>query len=331
VAEVISTWTRIPAQKIFKDEAASLMSMEHRMSKRVFGQPEAISNVCRAVRRARVGVNDPNRPLGVFLFIGPTGVGKTETVKALADEIFEDENRMVRIDMSEYMEQHNISRLIGSPPGYIGHGEGGELTEAVRRTPYTVVLFDEIEKAHPRVLDLLLQTFDDGRLTDGNGRLIDFKNTLMVMTSNIPLDLKSSFGSKGFDEEVRGQLAKALRPEFVGRIDEVILFKRLGSNQIEQLLDKKTLELNYRLSGKQFRIVLGENLRKELLSMSTGGQFGGRALRRIFQTTVVDQVTERFLRFPDLCKGVWQLEKRKDGLYSWNEDFSLHRYLKAAP
>lgn len=330
IAEVISMWTRVPVQKVFKDEAESLLNMEQRIGQRVFGQTEALSKLSKAIRRSRVGINDPKRPLGVFLFIGPTGVGKTETAKALAEEIFDDENRMVRIDMSEYMEQHNISRLIGSPPGYIGHGEGGELTEAVRRTPYTVVLFDEIEKAHPRVLDILLQTFDDGRLTDGNGRVIDFKNTIMIMTSNIGISSTTLDMNSDRDDHMRRELALVLRPEFVGRIEDIIVFKPLAKTHVEHLLQRKMVELNQQLQSRQFRVLIGTLLEKEIIDHSIHAPSGGRALRQNFQNQVIDQIAERLLRNPELCKGVWQIEKSAVGTFSWNEDFSLDRYLKAA-
>ncbi|MBI2602529.1 MAG: AAA family ATPase [Deltaproteobacteria bacterium] len=320
IAEVIATWTRIPVASLMKEETKALISMEQRLGKRVFGQAEAISKVSKAVRRARSGVSDPNRPAGVFLFLGPTGVGKTETVKALAEELFHDENRMVRIDMSEYMEQHSVSRLIGSPPGYVGYGEGGELSEPVRRQPYTVVLFDEIEKAHPRVLDLLLQTFDDGRLTDANGRLVNFRNTLMVMTSNIPLELDSKPKEDRFDDEVRSKLAQVLRPEFVGRIDEVIIFAKLGRPHLEMLLQRMMTELNKRIAKHELVLSLGKDLIEALLEKSSAGEFGGRAMRRAFQSTVVDHVSDKLLGESFQTKGTWELELTKDGKYSWREE-----------
>ncbi|MBP6217140.1 MAG: AAA family ATPase [Oligoflexales bacterium] len=330
IAHVIATWTGIPVDQMFKEESANLLKMEERIGKRVFGQEEAVIKLSKAVRRARVGINDPRRPLGVFLFIGPTGVGKTETVKALAAEIFDDDRRMVRIDMSEYMEAHSVSRLIGSPPGYVGHGQGGELSEPVRRTPYTVVLFDEIEKAHPRILDLLLQTFDDGHLTDANGRLVNFKNTLLVMTSNLPLQLESSAKDPTFDDEVRKELGKHLRPELVGRIDEVVLFRELRAQHMEQLLQRKLSELNNRLAERQFRILLGPKLEREILELATLGSSGGRGMRRAFDSLVVDATAERILQAPASCKGAWQIERAEGRALSWTEDFSLHRYLKAS-
>lgn len=324
IAEVIANWTHIPIDRLVKEDAKALLDMEKRMSKRVFGQPHALATVSKAIRRARLNVNDPRRPLGVFLFVGPTGVGKTETVKALAEEVFDDENRMVRLDMSEFMEQHNIARLIGSPPGYIGYGEGGELTEPVRRTPYTVVLFDEIEKAHPRVMDILLQAFDDGRLTDSNGRLVSFKNTLMVMTSNIPLEPSNN------DDDLRAQLSKVMRPEFVGRIDEVVLFDRLGRTHLENLLDKQLIDFNHRLTDRQLRVVLGPKLIETIMNQAAVGQFGGRALRRAFENLVIDQVSNHLLREYEPTKGAWLLDIGPNGDVVWHEDFSLDRYLPPA-
>ena len=330
IAEVIANWSRIPVNKLLKNETQSLLTVEGRLKERVFGQDEAISVLGKAIKRSRVGVNDPSRPIGVFLFLGPTGVGKTETAKALASEVFDDEGRMVRIDMSEFMEQHNVARLIGAPPGYVGFGEGGELTEPVRRSPYTVVLFDEIEKAHPRILDILLQTFDDGRLTDGKGRLVDFRNTILIMTSNIPLTLTFPAGSEEAEEEKRAQLAGVLRPEFVGRIDEVVVFQRLGSKHFEHLLGKLLGQLNQRLSERQFKVEIGKNLKELLIQKVSGGSFGGRALRRSFQSMVVDRVSERILAEPRQCVGAWKLECNEKGAYTWSIDDTLHRYLPAA-
>ena len=317
VAEVVSTWTRIPVSQVLKDEARSLLDMESRLKKRVFGQDEALAIVSRAIMRSRVGVNDPGRPLGVFLFLGPTGVGKTEAAKALALELFDDENRMQRIDMSEFMEQHSVARLIGSPPGYVGYGEGGELTEPVRHNPYTVVLLDEIEKGHPRIMDLLLQVFDDGRLTDAKGRLIDFRNTVIILTSNLQLELTASQGSEELEEEKRNQLAKQLRPEFVGRLDEIVLFRRLGYPHFVHLLKRLLLQLNKRLQSRRFRIGLGESLRDDLIRKVSEGNFGGRALRRLFQQQVVDRVSERLLSQPGQCHGDWLLSIDQSGEVEW--------------
>lgn len=330
IAEVIAFWSRIPVNKLLKNESQALLTVEDRLRSRVFGQDEALAVLGKAIKRSRVGVNDPSRPIGVFLFLGPTGVGKTETAKALAAEIFDDESHMVRIDMSEFMDQHNVARLIGAPPGYVGYGEGGELTEPVRRSPYTVVLLDEIEKAHPRILDILLQTFDDGRLTDGKGRLVDFRNTILIMTSNIPLELTLAPGSEEAEEEKRRQLSHVLRPEFVGRIDEVIVFQKLGLMHFEHLLDKLLGQLNQRLHDRQFRVEIGHHLKSLLISKVASGNFGGRALRRVFQSMVVDRVSERILAEPEQCSGAWKLEINDKGALVWSIDDSLHRYLPAA-
>jgi ATP-dependent Clp protease ATP-binding subunit ClpB len=329
VAEVVAAWTRVPVGRLLESDTHKLLEIERRLESRVFGQGEAISKIARAVKRARVGVHDPNRPLGVFLFLGPTGVGKTETAKALAAELFADEKKMVRIDMSEYMEPHNVARLLGSPPGYVGYGDGGELTEAVRQRPYAVVLFDEIEKAHPRVLDVLLQTFEDGRLTDGKGRTVDFRNTLMIMTSNLNLDM-SIDPEKASEQSVRNALARELRPEFVNRIDEVVVFKRLGRRHLESLLQRLLDELNIRLTDRQFRVDLGPELRSRLIAVGASGQFGGRALRRAFQTLVVDAVSDRVLTMPAMALGAWVVDLDEDEGYRWREELKTQYYLPPA-
>lgn len=317
VAEVVSVWTGVPVNKMLESDSARLMAMEDRISKRVFGQDEAVRSVCRAVRRSRAGVSEPGRPLGVFLFMGPTGVGKTETAKALAEELFDDDARIVRVDMSEYMQEHNVSRLIGAPPGYVGHGEGGELTEAVRRKPYSVVLFDEIEKAHPRVLDIMLQTFDDGRLTDGNGRLVDFTNTLIILTSNLKVDIGPSFDADGREYATRQALAEVLRPEFVNRIDEVVEFRSLGTSHYARLVDKQLAGLNSRLEDRSLRIYIGTELRHRLIETARDGRFGGRALKRAFQSLVVDAVSEKIINEPEVFTGAWQISCDEFGRIFW--------------
>ena len=329
VAEVVAVWSRIPVTKLVEDEGVRLLQMESRLNRRVFGQSEALEKIAKAVRRARVGVNDPRRPIGVFLFLGPTGVGKTETAKALAAELFTDESKMIRVDMSEFMEQHSIARLIGAPPGYVGHGAGGELTEAIRQDPFSVVLFDEMEKAHPRVLDILLQVFEDGRLTDGMGRTVDFRNSLIVLTSN--LDLGLPFHQEAATEDdIRDALARKLRPEFVNRVDEVIVFRRLGRRHLELLVDRLEAELNDRLKERQFRVVVGPTLRQKLMAMAATGQFGGRALRRAFETLIVDAVSERILSHPHVVSGAWVMEVDPEGGIAWSEEQREQYYLPPA-
>lgn len=329
VAEVVAVWAKVPVQKLVESEGTRLLQMEERLKQRVFGQNEAISRISRAVRRARVGVNDPRRPIGVFLFLGPTGVGKTETARALAAELFTDEAKMIRVDMSEFMEQHSVARLIGAPPGYIGHGSGGELTEAVRQDPFSVVLFDELEKAHPRVLDIMLQIFEDGRLTDGTGRTVDFKNALIVMTSNIDLELVRAEDADD-EQVVRAALARKLRPEFVNRIDEVVVFNRLGNRHLELLIDRLVGELNDRLADRQFRLSLGPALRQRLLALAATGQFGGRALRRVFEALVIDAVSDRILGQAQFAVGAWELDVDAAGQTVWLEENRARYYLPPA-
>ena len=240
IAQVVSKWTGIPVSKMLEGEVQKLLTMEERIGKRVIGQREAIVAVSDAVRRARSGLQDPNRPIGSFIFLGPTGVGKTETARALAEFLFDDEQAMVRIDMSEYQERHSVARLIGAPPGYVGYEEGGQLTESVRRRPYSVILFDEIEKAHPEVFNTLLQILDDGRLTDGKGRTVDFRNTIIIMTSNIGSLEISEFAGKD-EEKMKSKVMEVLRyhfkPEFLNRLDDIIIFHALDRDQIKQIVD----------------------------------------------------------------------------------------------
>jgi ATP-dependent Clp protease ATP-binding subunit ClpB len=330
VAEVVAAWARVPVGRLLEDDSKKLLEMDRRLERRVYGQTNAIKKISRAVKRARVGVNDPRRPLGVFLFLGPTGVGKTETAKALAAELFNDDTRMIRIDMSEYMEPHSVARMIGAPPGYVGFGEGGELTEAMRHHPYSVVLFDEIEKAHPRVLDLMLQVFDDGRLTDSKGRTVDFRNALIIMTSNLGLD-RIPDPETASDQVVRDALAHLLRPELVNRIDECVVFNRLGRRHIESLLARLLEELNGRLQDRQFRVVVGKRLGERLMVAGSSLQFGGRAMRRAFETMVVDAVSDRLLSYPERAIGVWRLDLDEDGLYVWAEDYQPQLYLPPTP
>ena len=326
IAEIVAFWTRIPVGRLLEGDGRKLLALEARLGRRIFGQDDALRRIAQTLKRARVGVNDPRRPLGVFLFLGPTGVGKTETAKALAEELFAEESKIVRLDMSEFMEQHQIARLIGAPPGYVGFGDGGELTEAVKQRPYSVVLLDEIEKAHPRVLDLLLQTFDDGRLTDGRSRLVDFRNTLIIMTSNISLDRVVDPESAA-DRAIRDNLSQKLRPEFVNRIDEVVVFRRLGKKQLERVLERLVRGLNDRLSDRQFCISLGPRLRSRLLANGAVDTMGGRAIRRDFISFVVDAVSERILSNPSLAVGAWQLELGQTDGSQWTHEHRDGYYL----
>ena len=246
IADVVSAWTGIPAGRLLEGETAKLLRMEDELGKRVVGQKKAVQAVSDAVRRSRAGVADPNRPTGSFLFLGPTGVGKTELAKALADFLFDDERAMVRIDMSEYGEKHSVARLVGAPPGYIGYDQGGQLTEAVRRRPYTVVLFDEVEKAHPDVFDVLLQVLDEGRLTDGQGRTVDFRNTILILTSNL--------GSGGTEEQVMAAVRSAFKPEFINRLDDVIIFDGLNPEELVQIVDIQLAQLQKRLAQRRLTL-----------------------------------------------------------------------------
>ena len=282
IAEVISKWTNIPISKLVSGEKEKLLNLEENMKKRVIGQDEAIKLVSDAIIKSRSGIKDPNRPIGSFIFLGPTGVGKTEIAKTLAYELFDDERHMIRIDMSEYMEKFSVSRLIGSPPGYVGYEEGGELTEAVRRNPYSIVLFDEIEKAHPEVLNLLLQILDDGRVTDSNGRTVDFKNTIIIMTSN----LGSEHILDGNTSEVMNDVKKYFRPEFINRIDEIIVFNPLTKDNIKCILDKLIHEMEDRLKDNNIHIKLTDDARNYLIENGYDITYGARPLKRLLSRTV---------------------------------------------
>ena len=277
IANVISKWTNIPITKLVSSEKEKVLNLEKNLAKRVKGQDEALKLVSEAILRSRSGIKDPNRPIGSFIFLGPTGVGKTEVAKSLAYELFDDEHHLVRIDMSEYMEKYSVSRLIGAAPGYIGYEEGGQLTEAVRRNPYSIVLFDEIEKAHPDVLNLLLQILDDGRITDSNGRTVDFKNTIIIMTSN----LGSEYILNGEDEKVEDELHKYFKPEFINRIDEVIVFKKLTKEVLSDILDKIILEIQIRLKELNLKISLTQNARNYFIDNGYDEFYGARPLKRL--------------------------------------------------
>ena len=295
IAEVVSRWTHIPVSRLMEGEVQKLVHMEERLHQRVVGQDDAVRAVANAIRRARAGLQDPNRPLGSFIFLGPTGVGKTELARALAEFLFDDEHAMIRIDMSEYQEKHTVSRLIGAPPGYVGYEEAGQLTEAVRRRPYAVVLFDEIEKAHPEVLNVMLQLLDDGRLTDGKGRTVDFKNTVVIMTSNVGshyIAERAGRGDSALDEGVRRQLTEALRqhfkPEFLNRIDEIIFFHALGKAEIRQIIDIQLGALARRLEDRKIRLELSDKARDLIIEEGYDPVYGARPLKRTLQRRVLD-------------------------------------------
>jgi ATP-dependent Clp protease ATP-binding subunit ClpB len=296
VAEVVAKWTGIPVTRLLEGEVQKLVQMEERLARRVVGQPEAIRAVSNAVRRSRSGLSDPNRPIGSFLFLGPTGVGKTELARALAEFLFDDERAMVRIDMSEYMEKHTVARLIGAPPGYVGFEEGGQLTEAVRRRPYSVVLFDEVEKAHPDVWNALLQLLDDGRLTDGHGRTVDFRNTVVIMTSNLG---SHHFREVADPDKVRPlvleELRSHLRPEFLNRIDEVIVFRSLGLDEIKQVVDIQSAHLRKRLGEKRITLELTDAAKAQLAKEGFDPVFGARPLKRTLQRRVQDPLALKLL------------------------------------
>ena len=282
IAAVISRWTNVPISKLVSSEREKLLLLEDNLKKRVKGQDEAIKLVSDAILKSRSGIKDPNRPIGSFMFLGPTGVGKTEVARSLAYELFDDEKHMVRIDMSEYMEKFSVSRLIGSPPGYVGYDEGGELTEAVRRNPYSIVLFDEIEKAHPEVLNLLLQILDDGRLTDSNGRTVDFKNTIIIMTSN----LGSNYVLEGNKEKVLDEVRNYFRPEFINRIDEIIIFNELQKSTIREILDKIIAQIEDRLKESNISIVLTDRAKSYLVDAGYDVAYGARPLKRVVNRTI---------------------------------------------
>ncbi|MFQ5686975.1 MAG: ATP-dependent chaperone ClpB [Candidatus Scalindua sp.] len=300
IAEVVSKWTGIPVSRMMEGEKEKLIRMEERLKERVVGQDEAIEAVSNSVRRARAGLQDPNRPIGTFLFLGPTGVGKTELCKALASFLFDDENAMVRIDMSEFMEQHSVARLIGAPPGYVGYEEGGRLTEAIKRRHYSVILFDEIEKAHRDVFNILLQVFDDGRLTDGHGRTVDFRNTIIAMTSNIGSQYIHDFIGHGNKEELDGNIRKALkdvfRPEFLNRIDETIIFSSLTKEQIGDIVEIQLTELKKRLSQHSLKLSVTESAKKHLIDVGYDITYGARPLKRTIQQLIENPLSLEILQ-----------------------------------
>ena len=302
IAKIVERWTGIPVSRLVQGEREKLLTLDETLHKRVVGQDEAVQAVTEAIQRSRAGIQDPNRPIGSFLFLGPTGVGKTELAKALAQALFDDENNMVRIDMSEYMEKYSVSRLIGAPPGYVGYEEGGQLTEAVRRKPYSVVLFDEVEKAHPDVFNVLLQVLDDGRITDSQGRTVDFKNTILILTSNLGSEyILNGINADGTIEEsakeqVRALLRRTFRPEFLNRLDEIVFYKPLTKENVTKIIDLQIAKLNDRLADQQIRCELTPAAKAAIVDAAYDPQYGARPLRRYVQHTVETMLSKRLLR-----------------------------------
>ncbi|MFT9850419.1 ATP-dependent protease ATP-binding subunit ClpC [Aneurinibacillus sp. REN35] len=334
IASVVASWTGIPVVKLKEEETERLLKMEEILHKRVIGQEDAVKSISRAVRRARAGLKDPKRPIGSFIFLGPTGVGKTELARALAEALFGEEDAMIRIDMSEYMEKHSTSRLVGAPPGYVGFDEGGQLTEKVRRKPYSVVLLDEIEKAHPEVFNILLQVLEDGRLTDSKGRTVDFRNTVIIMTSNVGADLIKKNTSLGFTtpdsskhyedmkDRVLGELKRSFRPEFLNRIDELIVFHSLEETHIAEIVSLMSEELRKRLNEQEIDFVLSDEAKKFLVKEGFDPAFGARPLRRAIQRHIEDRLSEELLTGSitkgdtvkiDVVEGGLKVEKMKEG------------------
>ena len=311
IAQIVASWTGVPVQKLTETESVKLLNMEETLHQRLIGQDEAVKAVSKAIRRARVGLKNPNRPIASFIFSGPTGVGKTELTKALAAYFFGSEESMIRLDMSEYMERFTVSKLIGSPPGYVGFNEGGQLTEAVRRRPYTVVLFDEIEKAHPDVFNLLLQLLEDGRLTDSKGRTVDFKNTLIIMTSNIGSKvIEKGGGGLGFEfgggdaqdntynrirSLVNEELKQYFRPEFLNRLDEIIVFRQLNRDEVKLIADIMLLEVFKRMQEKGISLSVTESFKERLVEEGYNPSYGARPLRRAVMRLLEDSLAEEFL------------------------------------
>ena len=320
IAQVISSWTGIPVEKMLEGEQERLLHMEDRLAETVVGQPDAIAAVSNAIRRARAGISDPNQPMGSFLMLGPTGVGKTELAKSLAQFLFDDTQAILRMDMSEYMEKHAVSRLIGAPPGYVGYEDGGSLTEAVRRRPYQIILFDEIEKAHPDIFNVLLQVLDEGHLTDGQGRRVDFRNTLILLTSNIGaehlLALPETAPSQDAEDAVMDELAHVFRPEFLNRLDATILFRRLGRDDMATIVDLQLTQLEKRLADQGMEIDVSAAARLWLGDKGYDPQFGARPLKRVIQNEIHNALAKRLLdhQFDDGDRINIDLDAKADAL-----------------
>jgi ATP-dependent Clp protease ATP-binding subunit ClpB len=309
IARIVAKWTGVPVSKMLESEVQKLIQMEELLANRVVGQDAALKAVANAIRRSRAGLQDRNRPIGVFMFLGPTGVGKTETARALAEFLFDDERAMVRIDMSEYMEKHSVSRLIGAPPGYVGYDEGGYLTESVRRRPYCVILLDEIEKAHPDVWNIMLQIFDDGRLTDGKGRTVDFKNSVIIMTANV------ATGAVG---DIRDVLRAHFKPEFLNRIDDIITFKPLGKEEIAKIVDIQMAVLRKHLADRKVTLDLTKAAREALFQEGYDPAFGARPLKRAIQKLIADPLALKLLAGEIQPGGEIQADVAKTGEFVFN-------------
>jgi len=316
IASVVARWTGVPAMKILETEAARLMKIEDELKRRVVGQDEAIEKISHAVRRSRAGISEENRPIGSFMFLGPTGVGKTELAKALAEFLFTDEKSLIRVDMSEYMERHTVSKFIGSPPGYVGYEEGGQLTELIRHRPYAVVLFDEIEKAHPEVFNILLQILDNGRLTDAKGRVVNFKNTIIIMTSNLGSEYVQEMGKLGFagmeedtrdrkeadmKEKIRKALERRFRPEFLNRLDEIIVFSSLKQNVIERIVELQLERVAKRMEGRGIDLAFTPAVKKFIAEKGYDAHYGARPIKRAIQKEILDPMAQEIIggKMPD--------------------------------
>ena len=324
VARVVSRWTGIPVTRLITEEAKKLEAMEDTLNRRVVGQHEAISAISRAIRRARAGISEENKPLGSFLFLGPTGVGKTETVRALAEFLFDDEKAMIRLDMSEYMERHTVSKIIGSPPGYVGYEEAGQLTEKVRRRPYSVILLDEIEKAHPEVFNILLQIFEDGRLTDSKGRMVSFKNAIIIMTSNVGSDFINKMSAIGFSskediaeresmkDKIMNSLKDQFRPEFLNRIDEIVIFNYLQLEEIKTIVDLELEKVQKRLKSKEISIKITDKAKQFLVREGFDPNLGARPLKRVIQRLILDPLSIKIVA-NEIIQGSRVLIDEKNG------------------
>ncbi len=319
VAQVVAKWTGVPVSRMLEGEVEKLIHMEERLHERVIGQDEAVEAVAGALRRSRAGLADPDQPIGSFLFCGPTGVGKTELARALAEFMFDSEQALVRIDMSEYMEKHSVARLIGAPPGYVGYEEGGQLTEAVRRRPYSVILLDEIEKAHPDVFNTLLQIMDDGRLTDGQGRTVDFKNTVLIMTSNVG---SQYIAAETLEEKVREQVEEALTqtfpPEFLNRIDDIVIFHRLSKQDLAKIVEIQVAQLARRVEERGIQIELTDKARELLGNLGFDPTYGARPLKRVIQKNLIDVLALKLLE-GEFAEGDAVLVDVKDGALTFKK------------